>query len=140
MRQRTVGRAGRAAKATAGSEAIEVKVTVVDRHETAALRKFGLAREKGERRRIFFYDTPKLTLFKGGDVVATAANWGAAANAAQISAAAKLVNAFPFPDGSMDSAMLLELDPGAYSVQVTGADGSTGTALVEVYEVPVGGS
>jgi len=66
MRQRTVGRAGRAAKATAGSEAIEVKVTVVDRHETAALRKFGLAREKGERRRIFFYDTPKLTLFKRG--------------------------------------------------------------------------
>jgi hypothetical protein len=61
-----VGRAGRAAKATAGSEAIEVKVTVIDRQETMALRKFGLKRKNGERRRIFFYDTPRLNLFKRG--------------------------------------------------------------------------
>jgi hypothetical protein len=61
-----VGRAGRASKATAGTEAIEVKVTVVERHETMALRKFGLKRNDGERRRIFFYDTPKLTLYKKG--------------------------------------------------------------------------
>jgi hypothetical protein len=66
MRQRTVGRAGRATRATAGAEAIEVKVTVVDRHETMALRKFGLERKDGERRRIFFYDTRELRLFKKG--------------------------------------------------------------------------
>ena len=66
MRRKTVGRAGRAARATAGAEAIEVKVTVVERHETKVLRKFGLKREDGERRRIFFYDTRELALYKKG--------------------------------------------------------------------------
>ena len=63
---RAVGRAGRAARATAGTEAVEVKVTVVERHETMVLRKFGLARRNGERRRIFFYDTRRLGLYKKG--------------------------------------------------------------------------
>ena len=66
MRRRTGGPTGRAARATAGTEAIEVKVTVVERCEMMALRKFGLTRKNGERRRIFFYDTRKLTLFKRG--------------------------------------------------------------------------
>lgn len=66
MESRAVGRAGQAAKATAGAEAIEVKVTVVDRQEAATLRKFGLERKKGQRRRIFFYDTPTLSLYKKG--------------------------------------------------------------------------
>jgi hypothetical protein len=66
MREKTVGRAGRAARATAGTEAIEVKVTVIERDETRALREFGLKREEGERRRVFFYDTRKLTLYKKG--------------------------------------------------------------------------
>jgi len=79
---------------------------------------------------------PKLTLFKDGAVVAAATSWSAALNAAQISSSAKTVNAFPFPDGSADAAMLLQLDPGAYSLQVAGADGGTGVALVEVYEAP----
>jgi hypothetical protein len=61
-----VGRAGRAAKATTGTEAIEVKVTVVERCEAMALRKFGLERKSGEQRRIFFYDTPTLSLYKNG--------------------------------------------------------------------------
>jgi hypothetical protein len=66
MRRKTVGRTGRAARATAGTEAIEVKVTVVERDETMAFRKFGLKRRNGECRRIFFYDTRKLNLYKKG--------------------------------------------------------------------------
>jgi len=66
MAQRASGRAGRAAKATAGTDAIEVKVTVVDRQEAMALRKFGLARGQAQRRRIFFYDTRDLALYKSG--------------------------------------------------------------------------
>ena len=66
MGRKRAGRAGQAARATAGTEAIEVKVTVVDRHETVALRKFGLERKKGEPRRIFFYDTHTLSLYKRG--------------------------------------------------------------------------
>jgi hypothetical protein len=66
MGQKIVGRAGRTARATAGTEAVEVKVTVVERDETMALRTFGLTRKNGERRRIFFYDTRKLSLYKRG--------------------------------------------------------------------------
>ena len=66
MAERKTGRAGRTAKATAGTEAIEVKVTVVERHETLVLRKFGLERRDGEPRRIFFYDTRNLSLYKKG--------------------------------------------------------------------------
>lgn len=66
MPQNTVSRAGQVARATAGAEAIEVKVTVVDQHEEMALNKFGLKRKSGERRRIFFYDTQTLSLYKKG--------------------------------------------------------------------------
>ncbi len=83
-----------------------------------------------------FLAQPKLILFKDGNAIATVAAWGNAANVAAIRDAAKSVGAFPFADGSADSAMLLQLDPGAYTVQVAGADGGTGVALVEVYEVP----
>lgn len=79
---------------------------------------------------------PKLTLFKDGTPVATGTRWSAAANAAEIGAVARAVNAFPFPDDSADAAMLFPLEPGAYTLQVTGADGGTGVALIEVYEVP----
>ena len=54
---------GRAAKATAGTAAVEVKATVVDRDEERALSKLSLERKHGEPRRIFFYDTPKLDLY-----------------------------------------------------------------------------
>jgi len=37
--------------------------------------------------------------------------------------------------GSRDAALLLELPPGSYTVQVSGVNGATGIALVEVYEV-----
>lgn len=47
------------------------------------------------------------------------------------------VGAFPLPVGSLDSAMVVTLPAGAaYTVQVTGVNGGTGEALVEVYEIP----
>lgn len=79
---------------------------------------------------------PRMTLVRDGTLVATAAEWGAAPNAAAIREAARAVNAFAFAEGSADAALLTELEPGAYSVVVTGADGGSGVALVEVYEVP----
>ncbi|HEX2101631.1 MAG TPA: peptidylprolyl isomerase [Candidatus Synoicihabitans sp.] len=42
---------------------------------------------------------------------------------------------FPLNAGSTDSALLLTLPAGVYSAQVTGFDGGTGVALIEVYEV-----
>jgi hypothetical protein len=44
--------------------------------------------------------------------------------------------AFPTPAGSADAVLLLPFPPGNYTAQVTSADGSAGTVLIEVYEVP----
>jgi hypothetical protein len=37
---------------------------------------------------------------------------------------------------SNDCAVLLTLPPGGYTAQVAGANGASGVALVEVYQVP----
>jgi len=47
--------------------------------------------------------------------------------------AAESVGAFPWPGGSADAALLLLLEPGPYTIQVSGVDGSVGEALAEVY-------
>lgn len=46
------------------------------------------------------------------------------------------VGAFQLDPGSRDAALLTSLAPGSYTVQVSGADGGTGEALIEIYEVP----
>jgi hypothetical protein len=46
------------------------------------------------------------------------------------------VGAFALNNGSRDAALLTTLPIGSYTVQVRGADGGTGEAIVEVYEVP----
>ena len=45
------------------------------------------------------------------------------------------VGAFPLQAGSRDAALLTSLAIGSYTVQVSGADGGTGEALIEIYEV-----
>jgi hypothetical protein len=57
-------------------------------------------------------------------------------NGAAIAAAAAAVNAFTLEVGSKDAALLSSLGPGAYTPVVSGKDGGTGIALVEVYEAP----
>ena len=44
--------------------------------------------------------------------------------------------AFPTPAGSADAVLLMPFTPGNYTAQVTSADGSAGTVLIEIYEVP----
>ena len=47
------------------------------------------------------------------------------------------VGAFALPASSLDAALLTApLAPGDYTVQVSGVGGTTGVAIVEVYEVP----
>ena len=45
------------------------------------------------------------------------------------------VGAFPLTAGSRDAALLTSLPPGSYTAQIRGADGGTGEALVEIYEL-----
>jgi hypothetical protein len=77
---------------------------------------------------------PKLELFDAtGNSIATNAGWG---GALAVSAASTLAGAFPLDPASADAVILLELPPGNYTVKTTTADGQTGLALVEIYEVP----
>ncbi|MDP3071751.1 MAG: PQQ-dependent sugar dehydrogenase [Opitutaceae bacterium] len=79
---------------------------------------------------------PVVTLFSGSQAVATNTAWNSAINAAAIRETARAVGAFPLPEGGRDSAILATLPPGPYTIQVAGTAGTTGVALVEIYEVP----
>jgi hypothetical protein len=76
---------------------------------------------------------PQLTLFSGQTSVGTNDNWG---GTAELTAAFTQVGAFALPATSRDAAILVTLQPGNYTVQVSGVGGTTGVAIVEVYEVP----
>ncbi len=77
---------------------------------------------------------PKVTVYNSSSIVlATNTGWG---GSAAITAACKTTGAFEFINTtSKDSAVLLTLQPGAYTVQATSASGSAGIALIEIYEV-----
>jgi hypothetical protein len=78
---------------------------------------------------------PILAVFTSGNVqIASNNNWNQNANAAEIATTATQVGAFSLTAGSMDAALLIELDPGAYTAVVGGFGGTTGVALVEIYD------
>jgi sugar lactone lactonase YvrE len=70
-----------------------------------------------------------------GTVIASDAGWGNATNPAAIAAAAVQVGAFALAPNSGDSAQLVNLTAGGYTIQISGANASTGVALAEIYEV-----
>jgi len=61
---------------------------------------------------------------------------GSTDGTAEIAAAAARAGAFALPAGSRDAAVLAVLEPGAYTVQVSGPGAATGVALLEIYDVP----
>jgi NADPH:quinone reductase-like Zn-dependent oxidoreductase len=78
---------------------------------------------------------PQIKVFNAADqVIASNSGWG---GNAQIAAAAQAVYAFAFTNpSSTDSATLITLPPGGYTVQASSVTGTTGTTLAEVYEIP----
>jgi hypothetical protein len=87
-----------------------------------------------------------LTLSSSIGTIATNTGWGnapvvgsAATTAITVqpltAALSQQVGAFALASGSSDSAIVATLPPGAYTAQVAGTDGSTGVALVEIYEL-----
>jgi hypothetical protein len=78
---------------------------------------------------------PRLTVYSNGISIGTNAGWESAPQSAQMAAAANATGAFSLATGSADSALLLTVAPGSYTAEVTGI-GSSGVALVEIYEVP----
>jgi hypothetical protein len=84
-----------------------------------------------------FLERPQLkVVISDGTVVAENIGWQGVANRDALVAATARVGAFPLSATRADSALLMSLLPVPYSIQVSGAEGGTGIALVEVYEVP----
>ncbi len=80
---------------------------------------------------------PSLSVFNSsGTVIASNTVWGTSSNPALIASTAAFVGAFAFTSGSADSAQIVNLPAGAYTIQVSGVSNTTGVALAEVYEVP----
>lgn len=77
---------------------------------------------------------PRLQLFSGTTLLRENNDWG---GDAQLTTVGGSVGAFALANAtSKDAVLLVTLAPGSYTAQVAGADGGTGVALVEVYEVP----
>lgn len=79
---------------------------------------------------------PSLSVLNGPTVIASNTAWGNDSNSALIATTATSVGAFSLQAGSADSAQIVNLTQGAYTVQVSGVNSTTGVALAEVYEVP----
>ena len=74
---------------------------------------------------------PKLEIYQGSTKIGENDNW-----AATLSTTFSSVGAFGLTAGSRDAAIAVSLAAGGYTVQVSGADGGVGEALVEIYELP----
>jgi hypothetical protein len=75
-----------------------------------------------------------------GATVASNTGWGTNPTPSQIASIAAQVGAFPFASGSADSAVIVSLPAGAYTVKISGVGNTTGVALAEVYEVSSSGT
>jgi hypothetical protein len=96
-----------------------------------ALRNFGLGANA-------VLPDPQLKLAdSAGKTLASNDDWAAGDDAAFVATAATAAGAFPLPNGSKDSSILVMLAPGAYTVQLSGvgAANNTGIGLLEVYDV-----
>jgi hypothetical protein len=77
---------------------------------------------------------PQLLLFnQAGTEINRNDNWGGAGS---LNAAFASVAAFSLSAASRDAVLLVTLQPGSYTAQVSGVGNTTGVALVEVYELP----
>lgn len=72
---------------------------------------------------------PTLQLFDRNTLLRENDDWQSAANANQLSTSGLA------PGNANEAALLIRLEPGAYTTIVSGANNGTGIALVEVYEV-----
>lgn len=77
---------------------------------------------------------PRIDVISGTTSIATNNDWTETASFSQVNTTSPIVGAFPLNAGSRDAALVLQLAPGSYTVQVSGAGTSTGTVLVEIYD------
>jgi hypothetical protein len=84
-----------------------------------------------------FLDDPTLALYDGaGTILRKADDWDSPRFLQpKLTAAFLEVGAFEFVD-RQETAVLLTLAPGAYTLHLAGFEGSTGIAIAEIYEMP----
>ncbi|PTY08447.1 hypothetical protein DB347_02365 [Opitutaceae bacterium EW11] len=81
-------------------------------------------------------EDPVIAIKSGQDTVASSDDWDSTnENASAIAAATHHLGAFPLAPHSAESALVVTLTPGAYTVLVSGKNNSTGVALIEVYDL-----
>ena len=76
---------------------------------------------------------PSIGVFRGTTSLRTNTGWSSEGFTQDLMVAAESVAAFPLAIGSFDCAMILTVDPGAYTIHLTGVGGTTGEALAEIY-------
>ncbi|HMD61319.1 MAG TPA: PQQ-binding-like beta-propeller repeat protein [Opitutaceae bacterium] len=77
---------------------------------------------------------PRIQLYNSAQsVIQSNAGW---AGDPALSAAFTQVGAFPLPASSADAAMIATLPAGSYTLQLSGASGTTGVGLAEIYLIP----
>jgi alpha-tubulin suppressor-like RCC1 family protein len=74
---------------------------------------------------------PKLEIYSGSTKLTENDNWSSS-----LATTFSSVGAFGLTTGSKDAAITVSLPAGGYTVQVSGADGGVGEAIVEIYELP----
>jgi len=79
---------------------------------------------------------PQLFLYRGSTPVMGNDDWGSATSTPLLATSTTQVGLPALPDASKDAALLIQLEPGAYTVHVSGTNNATGVALVEIYLVP----
>lgn len=90
-----------------------------------ALRGFGVADALAD---------PVLRIYSGNSLLAENDNWSGAA----LEGAATAAGAFGFATGSADAALIASLPPGAYTAVLEGVGATTGSGLMEVYDLEPG--
>ena len=70
---------------------------------------------------------------RDGEEIASNTGWQNAPDAAALPAIAEQLGAFPLPPGGADSALLLDLQPGLYTLHAASSNSASGVALAELY-------
>lgn len=80
---------------------------------------------------------PVMTILNSsGTAIASNDNWGSNGQGPTLAAAFAANGAFALTNAnSLDSALIIDLAPGGYTIQVSGAGGTSGVALVEAYDI-----
>jgi len=80
-----------------------------------------------------FLADPKIDLYSGSNIIQSNDNWVDTPDMRAMFASLYLT---PLATGSRDAAMVAQLSPGTYTVQLSGVNGTTGVALIQIYELP----